>query len=454
MTVNFDDQAAAWSSPPVDDVGYLPSAEMLTYRAAKLRKLVDKFETARYQGHRNAGGAWRQALGLDSTHGRTVLDYGCGVGVEALQYAKAGNDVWVADIAPDNVALALRVLNLYGYKAHGLNITGQWPFIDTEETFDVIHCCGVLHHIPNPRPVVQRMAELLVPNGELRLMLYSDRSWLDVTQTAPPEDVATHQAFQHFVHRMDTVGAWADWYDEGRLERRFGDILTVERVQYLMNDKTFLTATLRKQESPDVRHNRLIGASIEHALKQTGVKWTIAVLTVPERKKDFNRLIKVLTSQIGDLNIEILVADQDWGIGRKRQWCLDNAKGEYFNFCDDDDMVADDYVNSIYPLLDGVDYVGFRLQLYWDGEARKPTFHSLRYDGWSEDEHGAYRDVSHLNPMKTEIARQGDFVGDWGEDKAWSEQVEPETEHYINRVMYHYYFSPRLSLAVRNKDAQ
>jgi hypothetical protein len=177
------------------------------------------------------------------------------------------------------------------------------------------------------------------------------------------------------------------------------------------------------------------------------VKWTIAVLTVPERRHEYARLMNTLTPQIqARSDIELMTCNMPGTVAEKRQWCLDNASGEYFNFIDDDDMVAGNYVDAIYPLLDGVDYIGFQLQLYIDGARQKPTYHSLEYDEWSDDANGYYRNVSHLNPIRTEIARQGRFNGGYGEDKRWADQVSPKTEHYIDQTLYHYFFSPGNSL--------
>lgn len=247
MTIpSFEDQQAAWSSPPVDGIGYLSSAELLTYGDEDLRVLVKQFEAERYGGERNHDNTWRDTLALDTTHGCRVLDYGCGVGVEALQYAKTGNEVWVADIAPSNAELACHVLSLHGYRANRLAVGHAAPFVNTAHVFDVVHCSGVLHHIPHPRPVVERFAELLVPGGELRLMLYSDVGWQLHTGTEPPEDVADDPSRNVFVRKMDDVGEWADWYNHDRLVARFGDLFDVERVEYLMPNRSFLAAVLRK----------------------------------------------------------------------------------------------------------------------------------------------------------------------------------------------------------------
>jgi len=56
-----------------------------------LKKMIIDMEKIRYnEGYRNWGNKWRSTLKLDTTHGKRVLDYGCGSGIEALQYAKTG----------------------------------------------------------------------------------------------------------------------------------------------------------------------------------------------------------------------------------------------------------------------------------------------------------------------------------------------------------------------------
>ncbi|ORB93968.1 hypothetical protein LAUMK4_05849 [Mycobacterium persicum] len=182
---------------------------------------------------------------------------------------------------------------------------------------------------------------------------------------------------------------------------------------------------------------------LRRAITEAKPRWTIAILTIPERRTDLIRLLSSLQHQIGDVpGIKVLVADQPGSISEKRQWCLDNAHGDYFCFIDDDDLPAHDYIQRILPLLDGVDYVGFRMQHYHNGTKSKPTYHSLRHGHWHEDDHGYYRNVSHLNPIRLDIARKGRFYGGYGEDRQWAEQVSPETEHYIADPMYFYFDSP------------
>lgn len=181
------------------------------------------------------------------------------------------------------------------------------------------------------------------------------------------------------------------------------------------------------------------------------MKWSICILTVPERKTDLTRITGILNYQInGREDIELLINDRPGDIGEKRQWCLDNAHGEYINFVDDDDIVAHNYVEAIYPLLDGVDYIGFMLQHYFNGAKSKPTYHSLEYTNWFEDDDGWYRGVSHLNPIRLEVAKQGSFDGTYGEDYRWAQMVQPKTAHFIDDQMYFYFYSEEYTIAGKN----
>lgn len=245
----FTEQTVAWSHPPVDGVGYLDSSELLLLPDEELVDLVARMERERYEGWRNTNGRWRDVLGLDSTSDKIVLDYGCGVGVEALQYARGGNTLHLSDIAPTNVELASRVLRLHGFKdfsRHTLSAHRPRARIPLGG-IDVVHCCGVLHHIPYAKDVVEEMAGWLRPQGELRLMVYSDVSWTRATGTPPPPDVTQHARFEQYVLEMDAVGRYADWYDCTKLLERFGRWFDVERCEYLDETLFYLGAVLRRK---------------------------------------------------------------------------------------------------------------------------------------------------------------------------------------------------------------
>jgi hypothetical protein len=183
--------------------------------------------------------------------------------------------------------------------------------------------------------------------------------------------------------------------------------------------------------------------------------WTILIPHLDDREELLNRLLEGLMPQVfahqPDVTLEILTNDGSEGIPVYRQRLLDRARSDYVSFIDDDDKVADDYVSTILPLLDGVDQVGFWLQYYEMGVPYPaPTKHSLSCGGWWDTQVAWCRDVSHLNPVRTELARHVGFIGapDLGEDHWWAFKMRGlvHTEHFVDKVMYHYLHDPNHSI--------
>lgn len=177
--------------------------------------------------------------------------------------------------------------------------------------------------------------------------------------------------------------------------------------------------------------------------------WTILVATLGQRADRFKRLVDSLLPQLDAAGGEVtLCAFYNHGerpLGEVRHALLRDATSTYVSFVDDDDEVPEYFVAEALARMDGVvDYVGWRMQCYVDGTPLKPTYHSLRYPRWFDDLEGYYRDVSHLNPVRAELARRGDFRrGTPPEDVSWADQVRGHlrTESYVDKVMYRYWSS-------------
>lgn len=177
--------------------------------------------------------------------------------------------------------------------------------------------------------------------------------------------------------------------------------------------------------------------------------WTILIATLGQRQERFQRLLQFLLPQVeeasGRVNVLAYWNNGERPLAEVRQALVDDADGTFVSFVDDDDLVAATYVPRILAAMnDGIDYVGFRLQCYVDGAPLKPTYHSLKYPQWYDDERGFYRDVSHLNPVRRELALKADFRKTTPpEDVAWADQLRGilKTENFVNDVMYQYYSS-------------
>ena len=174
------------------------------------------------------------------------------------------------------------------------------------------------------------------------------------------------------------------------------------------------------------------------------MKWSILILTQPSRVQFLDRLMRRLAPQLkDDIELTASYSVTEKSLGENRYDMMKRAKGEYVNFVDDDDMVSPRYVESIYPLLDGVDYIGFPVQVYRDGVYLQTAYHSLKHKDWKAIDQIAYRDISHLNPMRRELALQATMEGGFGEDGRWAQKIRElgivKTEHYVPETMYFYY---------------
>jgi hypothetical protein len=184
------------------------------------------------------------------------------------------------------------------------------------------------------------------------------------------------------------------------------------------------------------------------------VKWSILIVTIPERSFSLACLLGVLQPQVARYeDVEIIVKENPgYPIGDMRRTMMELATGEYINFIDDDDMVPSDYVGKIYPLLDGVDYIGFVAHVCINGSYQFCSFNTIQNDRWWEVGEkpplvGWQRDIVHLNPIRRELALRGEMSGGRWEDKRWADSLRAlhivRTEHYIPLpdVMYFYYYS-------------
>lgn len=187
--------------------------------------------------------------------------------------------------------------------------------------------------------------------------------------------------------------------------------------------------------------------------------WTILIPTIGRRAPKLVLLVNELLEQAqryeDHVSILAFYNNGERPLGQIRQALVEDAQSHYVSFVDDDDRVPTHYVEKVVEAIGDYaaqfeqwpDQVGWRMQHYSDGVPSKPTYHSLRFRSWWDDDKGYYRDISHLNPVRRELALMyGDFRrGDPPEDVGWSDQMRGhiKTEAYVpdEFVMYHYYSS-------------
>jgi hypothetical protein len=181
--------------------------------------------------------------------------------------------------------------------------------------------------------------------------------------------------------------------------------------------------------------------------------WAILVPTLGERRALFERLMAGLLPQLDRYAGRVRVVG--WhnngspSLPKIRQTMVLGAETDYLSFVDDDDLVSPFYVDEVVAALETrPDYVGFQVQCYSDGAPTAVAYHSLAYRRWRNYPSHYERDISHINPIRTALARQADFArarAGTAEDRSWAGQLRRahvlRSEVVVDRIMYHYLYS-------------
>ena len=119
--------------------------------------------------------------GFAEWKGKKVLEIGCGIGTDTINFARAGAEVTAVDLSVESLKLAEKRAEVYGLtdriKFYQANAEKLSEFIPIEK-YDLIYSFGVVHHSPNPSEIVRQLREHFVKKGTtLKLMVYNRNSW-------------------------------------------------------------------------------------------------------------------------------------------------------------------------------------------------------------------------------------------------------------------------------------
>ena len=115
---------------------------------------------------------------FDGYRDRTVLDVGCGAGVDLARFAKGGADVTGVDVSTSAIDLARTNFAQQGLRGRFDVANGeQLPFADN--SFDLVFAHGVVQYTAHPQRLVEECRRVLKPGGEAIFQVYNRISWLN-----------------------------------------------------------------------------------------------------------------------------------------------------------------------------------------------------------------------------------------------------------------------------------
>lgn len=117
-----------------------------------------------------------QIINLSSLKGKSVLEIGCGIGLDALLYAQHGACVTAIDISPTCIDMAKRYFSYHDLQAR-FEIQNTEVLGYADDSFDVVVARQVLMYTPHPEWAVAEMLRVLRPGGKAITLLHNRYSW-------------------------------------------------------------------------------------------------------------------------------------------------------------------------------------------------------------------------------------------------------------------------------------
>jgi ubiquinone/menaquinone biosynthesis C-methylase UbiE len=118
----------------------------------------------------------REAALLKDKH---LLEIGCGMGYDSLEFLKRGVRVTATDLTPSAVALAQCHFALEGVQAEAVRTANALDLPFDDDTFDAVWSNGVLHATGDTRRAIQEARRVLKPGGRAIIShFYRKPSWM------------------------------------------------------------------------------------------------------------------------------------------------------------------------------------------------------------------------------------------------------------------------------------
>lgn len=113
--------------------------------------------------------------------GKRVLEIGCGIGTDSINFARAGAMLTVVELSQTSLDICKERFKVFGleadfYQGNVEELESVLPH-DLQNQFDLVYSFGVLHHTPHPQKAISSASKFVKLGGEFRIMMYSRYSF-------------------------------------------------------------------------------------------------------------------------------------------------------------------------------------------------------------------------------------------------------------------------------------
>ena len=112
--------------------------------------------------------------------GKKVLEIGCGIGTDTMNFARHGAQVTAVDLSEKSLEVARQRARVFGLEDRIRFIQADAEHLAElvpAEPYDLIYSFGVIHHTPHPERVIAQLPRFTKPDTTVKIMVYNRRSW-------------------------------------------------------------------------------------------------------------------------------------------------------------------------------------------------------------------------------------------------------------------------------------
>src|SRR5260221_1609935 len=125
------------------------------------REYFDEVEARKYRVEPHIPGFAQ----FERWRGKRVLEVGCGIGTDTINFARAGAAVTAVDVSTESLALARKRAEVFGLQ-DPIRVfhadAGRPSEALAPESYDLVYSFGVIHHTPRPAraaPPIRKVME-------------------------------------------------------------------------------------------------------------------------------------------------------------------------------------------------------------------------------------------------------------------------------------------------------
>jgi ubiquinone/menaquinone biosynthesis C-methylase UbiE len=112
--------------------------------------------------------------------GKSVLEVGCGIGTDAVNFARNGARYQGVELSTQSMTIAEKRFEVFGLEGSFTRCNAEeLSIVFPAANFDLVYSFGVIHHTPNQRAVIEEIRKVIRPDGVFKFMVYAKNSWKD-----------------------------------------------------------------------------------------------------------------------------------------------------------------------------------------------------------------------------------------------------------------------------------